>query len=70
MIIFVNDEHPLKQEFPNEVTEDGIVICFNEKHNWDILNPFSFFGLQFTISISFGKKKKFNELTIVSLKFS
>ena len=26
MIIFVNDEHPLKQEFPNEVTEDGIII--------------------------------------------
>ena len=33
-MICVNDEHPLKAEFPIEVTEEGIVIIsiFDEKH--------------------------------------
>ena len=68
MICF-NDEHPEKAEFPIEVTEEGIVICVNEKDNWDNINPLLFFCLQIIDSISFGKKKKFNESTTVSLNY-
>lgn len=28
----VNDEHPLKASSSIEVTEDGIVTCFNDVH--------------------------------------
>ena len=31
-MISVNDEHPLKEEFPIEVTEEGIVICVSDEH--------------------------------------
>ena len=61
------DEHPLKAPFPIEVIEDGIVKTFNEKHNLDKPN---FIGLQIKDSISFGKKKKFNESTIMSPNLS
>ena len=27
---FVNDEHPLKAQFPIEAIEEGIVICTND----------------------------------------
>ena len=29
---FVRDSHCWKTRFPIESTEDGIIICFNEKH--------------------------------------
>ena len=29
--ICVNDEHPVKDEYPIEVTEEGITICVNEE---------------------------------------
>ena len=30
--ICLNDEHPLKTKYPNEVTDEGIEICVNDEH--------------------------------------
>lgn len=29
----LNDEHPLKKKYPNEVTEVGISISVNDEHS-------------------------------------
>ena len=31
-MICVNDEHPVKEQDPIEVTEGGIEICVNDEH--------------------------------------
>ena len=65
IVTFVNDEHSEKELCPIKATEEGIVICDNEKHNLEKLNPSLFLGLLIKESIPFGKKKKFNESIIV-----
>ena len=56
-MICVKDEHLEKQDFPNDVTDDGIVKCVIELHKYEIQNPFALFDLGNRNSIFVGKKK-------------
>ena len=38
-MIWVNDEHPEKELFQIDVTEEGIEMCVNDKHLLSILFP-------------------------------
>ena len=39
IVIFVNDEHPEKAEYPILVTEKGIAICVNDEHPEKAYSP-------------------------------
>lgn len=55
IVISSSDEQLANAKSPIVVTDVGIVKCFNEKHKFEILNPFLFLGFEIIFKTSSGK---------------